>query len=76
MLQLGDGAEGYPRVDLEEGPGFQILASPSITKKRRNAVGEYNSLIDSPKIQQTFRDVVTEVPPKLYNVNQSRLSAA
>lgn len=76
VLQLGGEAEGYPRGDLEQGPGFQISASPSVTKNRRNALGEYNSSIYSPKIQQMSRDIVTEVPPILYNVNQSRLSAA
>lgn len=76
VLQLGDRAEGYPRGDLEQGSGFQISASQQYQKERRNALEEYNSLIYSPKIQQTSRDVVTEMPLKLYNANQSQLSAA
>lgn len=44
VLQLGDGAEGYRRGVLEQGPGFQTSRSPSITKKR-SALGGYSSLI-------------------------------
>lgn len=47
-----------------------------MTKKKRNALREYNSLIYSPEIQQTSRADVTKVLPKLFNVNQSRPSAA
>lgn len=72
----GDGAEGQPGGDLEQGPGFQIPTSPSIAKKRINALGQYSALIYSPTVQQTSRDIATEVPPNLYYVDQSRLSAA
>lgn len=47
-----------------------------MTKKKKNALGEYNALIYSPEVQQISRADVTKIPPKLYNVNQRRLSAA